>query len=73
MKRLLIHSLMFHGRTWQRVARRLAEVGITLKLVPQTAAHKALEEAKGEIDLPASALIINLILRRGNLQRTFGG
>lgn len=51
MKLLFIHSLMFHTRTWRRVARRLAEVGITLEFVPQTAAATALEEADGEIDL----------------------
>lgn len=51
MKILFIHSLMFHGHTWQRVARRLREVGIRLELVPQTAAETALDAAKGEIDL----------------------
>jgi cobaltochelatase CobN len=47
---------MFHRRTWRRVARQLAETGIILRLVPQTAAETVLDEARGKIDL----LIVDL-------------
>ncbi|MGD9212597.1 MAG: cobaltochelatase subunit CobN, partial [Desulfobacteraceae bacterium] len=48
MKILFIHSLMFHHRTWQRAAERLAEAGIHLSFAQQAQVSALLDNSGKE-------------------------
>ena len=60
MRILYIHSLMFHHRTWQRVADQLKADGIDLRLADQTPAAELLDAPEGDIDLLVADLAVGL-------------
>ncbi len=61
MRILYIHSLMFHHRTWSRLAHRLAGNGIELLLSDQMGAAEVLADSQGEIDMLLSFMAGRLL------------